>query len=76
MSYDLRNLSDTVYAKTAGRRRRCTVGRPIIPWQNGGRTWTFDHTWKGGARCLNCGKTVAEIREPRPITLHQALKGN
>lgn len=70
--------SELNLANTVGYRRRmpCEVGFAIEPWGNGGRTWTWSHQWGKDGRCLNCRKTVKQVLEPKPITLHEALKGN
>ncbi len=31
---------------------------------------------KRDIRCIHCKKTLKEIMEPKPISLHEALKGN
>ena len=71
MAYDHHNLvRHTVEAKPRYETLRCEVGWAIDPYANGGRTWTDCHQWprllhsnfKREGRCLNCGKTLAEVR--------------
>ncbi len=78
------NLAVTVHATPAGRRTRCTVWRKkkylphfVLAGEPHERedAETNYHEWEGG-RCVHCKKTVEEITEPKPISLHEALKGN
>lgn len=75
MTWDERNLANTVHAYR--RTLPCAVARPQkYPPHFDPRATTNYHEWRGGDRCVWCHKTRAQVREPKPITLHQALKGN
>jgi hypothetical protein len=65
MTYDHRNLCQTVRAHTRGHLHRqwCVIGHAINPYGNGGRTWAHDHRWADG-HCLDCHKTVEDILVP------------
>lgn len=72
MAWDHRNIAETIHAMPVYETLRCEVGHGIDPYQNGGRTWANFHRWprlpddapnpKREGHCLNCGKTLSEIR--------------
>jgi len=69
MSYDHKNLADTVHATTVYETLRCEVGSEPSVWTARYNTNLIPyHRWsdhcgglKGGV-CQNCGKTLKEVR--------------
>lgn len=67
MAWDCLNLADTVHARVRYETLRCEVGsEPSIWSKRYGLQWVPYHRWPDGerdtGRCLNCGKTLAEVR--------------
>lgn len=70
MTYDHRNLAETVHARTVAHRSPCAVGRvktdPLyarLAAEDHDPSHLIDnaHQWRGGTVCLNCGKTLAQV---------------
>lgn len=66
MSWDHRNIANTVHAAARYETQRCEVGYEPSPWSKRYISWVEYHRWPDGeratGRCINCGKTLAEVR--------------